>query len=338
MKIAVFGPERRVAAVDGERLVDLNIACAKLLTETSDEPLPYAMASALAPADLASFIESGPRALDSARKAIEYLSSKAGDHLGPKGETIVHPLGSVKLHPPLASRGSRIMTSGGNFADHVQRTQSRRFGKEQTVQQLAEESRARPIWGFWKIPLNTVGHEDAVTYPARTKLLDYEGEVALVLGKRVKDVSEAAAPSFFWGFTLHNDWSARDQQDPAPYNFALGKNFDSSSSLGPWIETDIKDAQDIPFETHVSGERRQSGSTRDMIFSFAEYISYLSRDMTLLPGDILSGGTCAGTAMDSSEYDSDGKPSPKLFAKPGDVVEVSSPLIGTLRNAVVAKG
>src|SRR5690606_13013935 len=103
----------------------------------------------------------------------------------------------------------------------------------------------------------------------------------------------------------------------------------------------LPDAQNIDFETRVNGEVRQQGNTKDMTFSFAEYVEYLSQDMTLLPGDVISAGTTAGTAQDSSELitGADGKTirAPDLFLKPGDVVEVSNPVMGTLRNRVVAK-
>ena len=104
----------------------------------------------------------------------------------------------------------------------------------------------------------------------------------------------------------------------------------------------IPDAQNIDWETRVNGQVRQQGNTKDMTFSFAEYVEYLSSDMTLLPGDVISAGTTAGTAQDSSELlpAEEGRPpmrAPELFLKPGDVVEVSNPRMGTLSNRVVAK-
>ena len=338
MKIAVYGPYQRVGIVDGDQVIDANYAVAKYNAEKTDEPLPYAMAAAIAPSQLGEFIQSGPRALEAAQKAVEYLSKQAQDQMGPHGETVLHSLGSVRLHPPLASRASRIMTAGGNFARHVQQMRQNRLHEEVTVEQVTQETRSRGFWGFWKIAQNTVGQGEDVIYPERTKMLDYEAEIAVIFGKPAKDVPAAKANGYIWGYTMHNDWSARDQKDLPPYNFAYGKNFDTSSSLGPWIVVgEINDPQDVPFGTQVNGEQRQSGSTRNMIYSFAEYLEYLSRDMTILPGDLFSGGTCEGTAMDASQYDDDGQPTSGLYLKPGDVVEISSPLIGALRNRVIAK-
>ena len=169
-------------------------------------------------------------------------------------------------------------------------------------------------------------------------MLDYEGEVAIVLGGRGKDVPLDRAGELIWGYTLLNDLSARDQPNPRPHSLTLGKNFDSSGSLGPCITVgEIADPRAVTFETHVNGELRQSGTTREMIFSFEEFIEHLSRDITLHPGDMISGGTCAGTAMDGAELDAQGRPHTDRFLRPGDQVEVSSPMIGTLSNRVVAK-
>lgn len=338
MKIVVYGPEQRVGALQGDQVIDLNYAFVKHVYETHDEPHPYALAAAIVPSSLGAFIESGQRALDGALRAIEHLFTKSDNRLGPRGERIVYPLAEVKLHAPLPSRAAKIMAAGGNYPDHLQGIRLRRMGEEVTIQQLIDESRKRGFWGFWKLAQLTVGPDEDVIYPARTQRLDYEGEVVLVLGRRAKDVPGDRVAEYIWGYSLLNDWSARDQRDLAPYNFAMGKNWDTSSSLGPCIVVgELSDPQDIPFETRVNGELRQRGNTRDMIFSFAEFVEYLSRDLTLLPGDMISAGTCAGTALDSSEYDENGVPDPKLFLKPGDVVEVSSPQIGTLRNRIVAK-
>jgi acylpyruvate hydrolase len=97
------------------------------------------------------------------------------------------------------------------------------------------------------------------------------------------------------------------------------------------------DPTNVDLETLVNGERRQRFNTHDMVFTFGEYLEYLSRDFTLYPGDIISGGTAAGTAADSSELLPDGSSAPELFLRPGDVVEMKSPAIGSLRTRVVAK-
>jgi 2-keto-4-pentenoate hydratase/2-oxohepta-3-ene-1,7-dioic acid hydratase in catechol pathway len=138
--------------------------------------------------------------------------------------------------------------------------------------------------------------------------------------------------------TLLGDWSIRAPREPeGPLKFGMAKNFDQSCSLGPCIVVGELDPSNIDVETWVNGERRQQFNTQDMAFSYWEYIEYLSRDLTLYPGDIISGGTAAGTAADSSPRMADGQFAPERFLKVGDVVEIRSPEIGTLRSRIVAK-
>ena len=117
----------------------------------------------------------------------------------------------------------------------------------------------------------------------------------------------------------------------------MNKNFDTSSALGPCIVVRELNPHDVPVQTRVNGEVRQDYNTRDMVFSFEHYLEYLTRDLTLYPGDIISGGSGAGTAMDSTPRGADGSIAPDKFLKVGDVVEVESPGIGVLRNRIVAK-
>jgi acylpyruvate hydrolase len=107
--------------------------------------------------------------------------------------------------------------------------------------------------------------------------------------------------------------------------------------MGPCIAVGEADPTNVDIETFVNGERRQQFNTRDMVFTFGEYLEHLSRDFTLYPGDIISGGTAAGTAADSSDLLPDNTSAPGRFLKPGDIVEMSSPAIGSLRTRVVAK-
>jgi 2-keto-4-pentenoate hydratase/2-oxohepta-3-ene-1,7-dioic acid hydratase in catechol pathway len=143
------------------------------------------------------------------------------------------------------------------------------------------------------------------------------------------------------GYTLFNDFSLRDNMDKGTMNFAMVKNFQGSAALGPIVTLtdEAPDPQDIDFSTSVNGELRQRGNTKDMIRSFAEWAEYLSADVELNPGDVIASGTCAGTALDTSERNKDGSLKPERFLKVGDVVEVSSKRLGVpLRNRIVAKG
>ncbi len=341
MKIVIFGPERRVGAMIGDdEIVDLSRACAKLLASRDGEAHARELAAVLVPADLQRFIERGDAGLDLARQALEHIQQCAPDHAEPNGERVIHSAAAVRLHAP-RPREARIACAGGNFADHHLAMAQRRPGggkeaQELTLQGVANSIRSAGLWGFWKVDRDCLGPEQELQYPARANRLDYEGEIAVVIGKAGKDIKAEDAASHIWGVTLLCDWSIRQQPDSGRLNFAMVKNFDGSCSLGPCIVAGEQNAGNLDVTTHVNGECRQSFNTRDMVFSFAECIAFLSRDFTLYPGDIVSGGTAAGTAQDSSPLIGDGKLSPERFLKPGDVVAVASPGIGVLRNKVVA--
>src|SRR5581483_9724172 len=142
MKIVVFGPERRVGAIAGEQVVDLNHACAKYLRERQNEPNAEAMAGALAPASLMAFIEAGPLAIESAEKATDYVLNEAGDKAGIGGARVLHALSSAKLHAPYPGPGARIACAGGNYAQHSAGMASAHGGEEVTPQQVYERARA----------------------------------------------------------------------------------------------------------------------------------------------------------------------------------------------------
>jgi acylpyruvate hydrolase len=142
-----------------------------------------------------------------------------------------------------------------------------------------------------------------------------------------------------WGLTIFADWSIRDfHEAQAPLKFATVKNFDGSYSIGPCIVVgESLDPSNVDIETYVNGDLRQRFNTRDMVVSYGEYYQYLSRDFTFHAGDIISGGTAMGTAADSSSYDAAGIAAPERFLKPGDLVEMRSPAVGTLTTRIVAK-
>jgi 2-keto-4-pentenoate hydratase/2-oxohepta-3-ene-1,7-dioic acid hydratase in catechol pathway len=340
MKIVVFGPERRVGALRGDLIVDLSLAHAKFLKERENQRQPTPLAAALVPSDLAMFIDGGRRALDHAESALEHLFGDTHDVLGANGETVIHKASDVRLHAPRPN-GSRIACAGGNFADHLAGMAAMGLlpgSGAMSIDEAATRIRDNGIWGFWKVDRVAAGPDDEVPYPSRCDRLDYEGEVAIVLGRQGKDVPAADARDLVWGVTLLGDWSIRAPREPdGPLKFGMAKNFDQSCSLGPCIVVGELDPCDINVETWVNGERRQQFNTGDMVFSYWEYIEYLSRDLTLYPGDIVSGGTAAGTAADSSPRMADGQFAPERFLKAGDVVEIRSQPIGTLQARIVAK-
>lgn len=334
MRIAVFGSDRRVGLVREREIIDVNEAYAKFLAETG-VPRWLAWSHAHVPASLHEFIREGSRALDCVQQAVDYLDTEAQDYTGPAGVPVRYALDAVRLHPPVAAPDARFMMCFANFADHVRDHRRHRFGESLSIEEVTAGVRSTGPAHFLKHVRTIVGPDDDVRRPARTERFDYEGEVAVVLGRSGRDVSVPDLADLVWGYVLVNDWSVRDYANSAR-DFGYTKNFDTAASLGPWISVgEIPDPQDVPFSTTVNGAERQRGNTKDMIFGFAEMAEYLSRDLTLQPGDMISSGTPSGTAHDSSPLGSDGRALPELFLQPGDEVEVASPAIGSLRNVVV---
>jgi acylpyruvate hydrolase len=334
MKIVVFGPERRVGALVGERVIDLNRGMARQLQEQG-ESKSEEQAAARLPARLLTFIESGAAGLENAQRVIDQFANRApGDERG--DSKVLHNASDVKLHAPWPER--RIACVGGNYAAHLAGMWANRLGKtDVSIEQITEEARKGGQWGFWKVPAEVAGPSDTIPFPKRVTYFDYEGEVAIVIGKRGKNIPAARIGDYVWGVTLFHDWSIRDTGGTdRVVSYNLQKNFDGAVSMGPCIVVGETDHQEVAAETRVNGVVRQSYSTKEIIWNFGEVLEYLSQDFTFVPGDVIAGGTSAGTAADKSRRGPDGKRPLDLFLKIGDVVEVSSPQIGALSNKIVA--
>ncbi len=180
---------------------------------------------------------------------------------------------------------------------------------------------------FPRFARSFTGHGQALIRPPESPQLDYEGEVAIVIGKGGRRIPEGTALSHIAALTLCNEGTIRDWVRHAKFNVTQGKNWDRSGSIGPWIVpyTDPAQLADISLQTRVNGEVRQSDRTSRMIFGFAKIIAYISTFTTLVPGDILVCGTPTGAG---ARFD------PPIWLKPGDVVDVTAEGIGTLTNII----
>ena len=181
---------------------------------------------------------------------------------------------------------------------------------------------------FIRTPTSFTGHDCPLVRPKESEQLDYEGEIAIIVGKPGRRIPADRALEHVAGLTLVNEGTVRDWVRHAKFNVTQGKNFDSSGAIGPWMVSadEIGDPGDLVLQTRVNGELRQDDSSANMIFGFARLIEYISAFTTLKPGDIISTGTPTGAG---ARFD------PPRFLKPGDSVEVSSLMIGTLRNTIV---
>ncbi|MFV0473129.1 MAG: fumarylacetoacetate hydrolase family protein [Pikeienuella sp.] len=180
---------------------------------------------------------------------------------------------------------------------------------------------------FMRTPLSFVGPDAPLIRPPESAQLDYEGEIVLVIGRRGRRIAQAQAMAHVFGLTLMNEGTIRDWVRHGKFNVTQGKNWDRSGAIGPWVETglDRLDMTDLRIETRVNGELRQADSTASMAFPFAKIIEYVSTFTEIGPGDLIATGTPIGAG---ARFD------PPRWLEPGDVVEVSAPGIGALRNMV----
>ena len=226
----------------------------------------------------------------------------------------LHPRDSVRLGPPVADP-PKIIFLGLNYRDHAE--------------EAGLTPPAEPMF-FAKWANSLVGPTDPIVPPAITDQVDYEAELAVVIGRRGRNIDVAHALEHIAGAMAFNDVSARDLQ-LANQLWTGGKAIDTFGPCGPALvlRDDIGDLQALAVRARVNGETVQDGNTASMIFPVAETIAFLSQRMTLEPGDIIATGTPAGVGNSRD---------PKLFLHPGDVVEVEIEGIGTLRNPVADPG
>ena len=190
-----------------------------------------------------------------------------------------------------------------------------------------EKSQAKYPSVFLRTRESLVGHQEVILRPPESEQLDYEGEIVLVIGKPGRRIPKDRVWDHIAGFTLMNEGSVRDWLRHARFNVTQGKNFERSGSLGPWMVTanELKGRDALHLTTTVNGEIRQNDTTANLLFPFDYLVSYLSTFMRLQPGDVIATGTPTGAG---ARFD------PPKYLKPGDVVKVAVPEIGTLVNAV----
>lgn len=180
---------------------------------------------------------------------------------------------------------------------------------------------------FFRTPGSLVAHGEAIVRPPESEQLDYEGEIALIIGRAGRRIPEARAMEFVAGFSCVNEGTVRDWARHGKFNVTQGKNFERSGAFGPWLVTPDEVGDDaLSVTTRVNGERRQHDTTDRLVFSFRYLIHYISTFCELHPGDVIATGTPTGAG---ARFD------PPRYLRPGDVVEVEVPRVGLLRNEVI---
>lgn len=254
------------------------------------------------PPDLRAVLEGG----DEARKAIAAAALRARRH----------PLAEVRLRAPI-SAPRKFLGLGLAYRSHAAEVLSR-----------GRELPAHQNW-FNKQVTAVNGPYDPIHMPRVSTQLDYEGEVAMVIGRRARHVRQAEAAAVIAGFMVCNDVSVRDWQQRAP-TATLGKSFDTHGPIGPWLTTadEIADPHNLRLRTWVDGALRQDGNTAELIYTFGEMIEELSTVFTLEPGDILTTGTPSGVGQYMH---------PPLWLSVGQTVRVEVEGLGHIENTVIAE-
>ncbi|WP_198243723.1 fumarylacetoacetate hydrolase family protein [methane-oxidizing endosymbiont of Gigantopelta aegis] len=262
-----------------------------------DQVIVDAAADPTLPDNMIDFLAQGDTALNRLQALIDSGKSQI-------------PLEQVRLLAPIPRPG-KFLGISLNYADHI-----------------GETGLDKPDYPtfFTKQSSCVIGQNAAIEIPVVSEKVDYEGELAFVIGKRCKHVPLASAADVIAGFTIVNDVSVRDWQIRSP-TWMLGKSFDTHGPMGPWLVTrdEIDDPHNLHLETWVDNERRQCANTRQMIFNCYEMIAYLSQAMTLEPGDVIATGTPAGVGV---------KMKPRGYLKSGQTVRIEIEKIGQLTNPV----
>ena len=310
MKLASFlqGSQARLGAVDGDALIDLNRAYAALL-DTKDHQASQAAADAEVPSDVVGFLALGDPALAAARDAVAHAqgvdSAAVGDGL------LRIPLSDVKLLPPVPNP-PKIICVARNFAEHAK--------------EAGLEISEIPIV-FARFANTLLADGDAVVRPTVSDQLDWEGELAVVIGKGGRHIKPKDALDHVAGYSIFNDVTVRDYQFRVT-QYTSGKNFAASGPFGPFLvlADEVDDPHTLDISLEVNGVVKQTGNTGDMIFDVPTIIEHISEWIDLEAGDVIAMGTPAGVGF---------KRNPPEFLAPGDTVSVTVEGLGVLTNPVV---
>ena len=266
-------------------------------------------------ASMQAFIEAGAKAVQVARKAERYVAGKSAEEQKKLvGAGALLKSSQVKLMAPIPYPKKNVVMLGINYREHVD--------EGARARSLEIKYPEHPVF-FTKPATSVIGHMGKVIHHKATERLDWEVELAVVMGKKGRDIPREKVYDYIFGYTVCLDMTARDLQRIHGQWFK-GKSLDTFCPIGPWLvhKSALTDPQQVRLVCRVNGEVMQDGNTRDMIFDIATTIESLSKGMTLEPGDIISTGTPSGVGFARV---------PPVFLKPGDKVEGEVEGVGTLQ-------
>jgi len=306
------GQSRTGAQLD-EQVVDLNRAYHAALRHMGNED-ELAVADVRVPTDMIGLLRGGDTSLRAAQQAVAFVRSQLeGNDKTLSLQGITYAIDRVSLLPPVMRPG-KVVCLGLNYREHA-----------------AEAGMAVPEYPvlFHKVAGSLIGHSQPIVIPRISGKIDYEGELAIIIGRRGKYIAEEDALSYVAGYTVGNDVSARDLQFRTS-QWTTGKMLDTFGPLGPALVTrdEVADPNQLAIKTTLNGQVMQDGNTADMIFRVPFIVSYISEIATLEPGDVILTGTPPGIGNTRT---------PQVFMKPGDTITVEIEQVGKLTNPVVAE-
>lgn len=326
----VLGKTQRIGLVlfpnsDGTPvLVDLNAAYCWMLTEAGNKPEPQRWADFLFPSDMRVFLELGQPALDTAHEVESRFTTllknaQPEDLIGPNGQRLAFHQAEVSLKTPVPN--PKMMRDFLSFETHTAN------GFKRRNEPIPEAWYKMPVY-YKGNPHTLIGHEEIVHWPSYTRIMDYELELACVIGKQGKNITADNAADYIVGYTIMNDFSARDiQKYEMLCRLGPAKGKDFCTAVGPWLVTadEIKNPRDMRMIARINGEVWSDGNAGTSHWTFEQMIEHVSKEESVYPGDILGSGTVGfGCGLELDRW-----------IQPGDTVELEISGLGILRNQVI---
>jgi acylpyruvate hydrolase len=305
MKLITYNYEgnRRIGAIAGNQVVDLNYAYEEMLKSQGYIRATH-IAQAYVPANMVEFLQGGTESRGLAKQAVDYALNNGSTN------PIVRSTSDIRLEAPVQNPG-KIICVGHNYREHI-----------------LEMGRGLPEFPviFAKFSNTIIGPEDAIPFYPVSEQLDYEAELAFVVGKRARHVSRENALEYVAGYTIANDVTYRDLQRRT-LQWLQGKTVEGTAPMGPWLITsdELNDPSGLEVILTVNGEERQHSNTANLVFSVTYLVEFLSDLMTLEPGDVVLTGTPGGVGAAQE---------PQVFLRDGDIVRIEIDRIGALENHV----
>lgn len=325
MKFASFevptevGSVQRIGVVESKQIIDLTAGYEQLLHDEG-EPYPQETARHYLPPEMTDMLRRGELAIDAAQQTVEYVESVSSESsYAPSGAKLQYDLDSVKLLSPVPNPNT-IRDCSVYFEEHIK-----------DARDIDDAELPEP---FFEMPIHYMGNPNAivhpgddVTWPSYSDKLDFELEIAAVIGKEGKNIPAEQAEDYIFGYTIFNDFSARDMQrreKETGFGFPKGKDF--ANGFGPYlVDSDAVDITDLTMRARINDECWTDTDSSGMYHSWAEIVEHVSNEVTIYPGDIIGSGTVGGGC--GLELD--------RWIEPGDVIELDVEDIGTLSHRVV---